>query len=102
MSEMFDIHFNIKWMLFNRDLKNEIWIHILLILKSILFNEYTKQIQQTNDELYQWKLQKKAVYKITQKTQHLAVIITAPQFSDWMKWEPTSVTAARVSIWKQS
>ena len=52
MSEMSDVHFNIKWMLFNRDLKNEIQIYILLVLKSILFNEYIKQMQQTDNELY--------------------------------------------------
>ena len=37
-----------------------------------------------------------------QKTQHSAVTVTAPQSSDWMEWEPTSVAAARASIWKQS
>ena len=51
-SEISDVHFNMKWMLFNRDLKNEIWIHVLLILKNILFDKYIKQMQQTNDELY--------------------------------------------------
>ena len=43
--EMFDIHFGIKWMLFDRDLKNKIQTHVLLVLKSILFDEYTKQVQ---------------------------------------------------------
>ena len=40
-------------MLFNRDLKNEIQIHVLLVLKSISFDEYTKQMQQADNELYQ-------------------------------------------------
>ena len=52
-SKMLDIHFGTKQILFNRDLKNEIQTHILLILKSILFNEYIKQMQQTDNELYQ-------------------------------------------------
>ena len=52
-SEMFDIHLSTKHMLFNRDLKNEIQIHVLLILRNILFNKYVKQIQQADDELYQ-------------------------------------------------
>ena len=80
--EMSDVYFDIKQILFNRDLKNEIQIYILLVLKSILFDEYTKQIQQTNNELYQWKFQRRAVYKETQKTQHSAVTVTAPQSSN--------------------
>ena len=65
--EMSDIHFGMKQMLFNRDLKNEIQTHILLVLKSTSFDEYTKQMQQTDNKLYQWKLQRKAVHKETQK-----------------------------------
>ena len=102
MSEMLDIHFDMKQMLFNRDLKNEIWIYVLLVSRSISFNEYTKQVQQANNELYQWKLQRRAVHEGTQKTQHSAVTVTAPQSSDQMKWEPTSVTAAKASTQKQS
>ena len=102
MSETSDVHFGMKQILFNRNLKNEIWTHILLISKSTPFNEYTKQVQQTDNELYQWKLQKRAVYEITQKTQHLIITVTAPQSSDWMEWEPISVAAAKVSSWKQS
>ena len=52
MSEMFNVHFDIKQILFNKDLKNEIQTHVLLISKSILFNEYTKQMQQADNELY--------------------------------------------------
>ena len=52
-SEMSDIYFGTKQMLFNRNLKNEIQTYILLILKSTLFNEYTKQMQQTDNKLYQ-------------------------------------------------
>ena len=44
MSEISDIYFNTKQILFNRDLKNEIQTYILLILISTLFNEYIKQI----------------------------------------------------------
>ena len=51
-SGMSDVHFNIKQMLFNRDLKNKIQTHILLVLRNTLFNEYTKQMQQTDDKLY--------------------------------------------------
>ena len=50
--EMSDIHFDMKWILFNRGLKDEIQIYILLILRSILFDEYTKQVQQADDKLY--------------------------------------------------
>ena len=50
--KMSDIHFDIKQILFNKNLKNEIQIYILLISKSTLFNEYTKQMQQTDNELY--------------------------------------------------
>ena len=50
--EMSDVHFSTKQILFNRDLKNEIQIYVLLILKSTSFNEYTKQMQQADDELY--------------------------------------------------
>ena len=39
----------------------------------------------------------KTVYKITQKTQHSAVTVTASQFSDQMEWELTSVAAAKAS-----
>ena len=95
---MSNVHFDIKWMLFNRDLKNEIWIYVLLVSKSTLFNEYAKQMQQTNDELYQWKLQRRVVYKVTQKIQHPAVTVIISQFSNWMKWEFTSVTAVKASI----
>ena len=42
ISEMSDIHLDMKCILFNRSLKDEIWIYVLLILKSILFNEYVK------------------------------------------------------------
>ena len=52
MSEMSDIHFGMKQILFNRDLKNEIQTHVLLISKSTLFDEYTKQVQQADNELY--------------------------------------------------
>ena len=52
-SEMSDVHFGMKWMLFNRGLKNEIQTHILLVLKSTPFDEYTKQMQQADNELYQ-------------------------------------------------
>ena len=65
MLEIPDIHLDMKWMLFDRNLKNEIQTHILLILRNTLFDEYTKQMQQTDDELYQWKLQKKAVHEKT-------------------------------------
>ena len=41
-SEMSDIHFGTKQILFNRNLKNEIQTYILLILKNILFDEYIK------------------------------------------------------------
>ena len=51
--EMSDVHFDTKWMLFNRNLKNEIQTHILLILKSISFNKYIKQMQQADNKLYQ-------------------------------------------------
>ena len=51
-----DVHFDMKWILFNRGLKDEIWIHVLLVLRSISFDEYTKQMQQADDELYWWKL----------------------------------------------
>ena len=54
--EMSDVHFDMKQMLFNRDLKNEIQTHVLLVSRSTLFDEYTKQMQQTDNELYQWKL----------------------------------------------
>ena len=101
-SEIPDVHLDMKWMLFNKDLKNEIQIHVLLVLRSISFNEYTKQMQQTDNELYQWKFQRRAVYEKTQKTQHSAVTVTAPQSSDWIKWEFTSVAAAKANTWKQS
>ena len=101
-SEMFNVHFSTKQMLFDRNLKDEIQTHILLILRSISFNKYTKQVQQTDDELYQWKLQRRTVYKVTQKIQHSAATVIISQFSNQMKWEPTSVAAARVSIQKQS
>ena len=52
MSEMLDVHLGTKQMLFNRDLKDEIWTYVLLISKSILFDEYAKQMQQADDELY--------------------------------------------------
>ena len=67
-----------------------------------MFDEYIKQMQQINNELYQWKLQRKAVHRVTQKIQHSAVTVTAPQSSDWMKWELTSVATVKVSTWKQS
>ena len=102
MSEMSDIHFGIKQMLFNRNLKDEIWTHVLLISRSTLFDEYTKQVQQTDNELYWWKLQRRAVHEGTQKTQYSAVTVTVSQSSDQMEWEPTSVTAVRASTWKQS
>ena len=53
ISEISDIHFGTKQMLFNRGLKNEIWIYVLLISRSTLFNEYIKQMQQADNELYQ-------------------------------------------------
>ena len=56
MFEMPDVHFSTKWMLFNRGLKDEIQTHILLIPKSTPFNKYIKQVQQADNELYQWKL----------------------------------------------
>ena len=62
MPEMPDIHLGTKQMLFDRDLKDEIWTHVLLVSRSTLFDEYTKQVQQADDELYQWKLQRRAVY----------------------------------------
>ena len=99
--EMSDVHFNTKQILFNRNLKNEIQTYILLVPRSILFDEYAKQVQQTDNKLYQWKLQRRAVYGVTQKIQHSAVTVTTSQSSDQMEWEPTSVTAARVSTWKQ-
>ena len=99
--EIFDVHFNMKQMLFNKGLKNEIQTHILLVLKSTSFNEYTKQMQQADNELYWWKLQRRAVHRGTQKTQHSVVTVTAPQSSDQIEWEPTNVAAARVSTWKQ-
>ena len=43
--EMSDVYFGTKWMLFNRNLKNEIQTYILLVLRSILFDEYIKQVQ---------------------------------------------------------
>ena len=49
---MSDIHLDTKQMLFNRGLKNEIWIYILLVSKSTLFDKYIKQVQQADDELY--------------------------------------------------
>ena len=67
MFEMPDVHFDTKWILFNKGLKNEIWTYVLLVLKNTLFNEYTKQMQQTDNELYQWNLQRKAVYEGIQK-----------------------------------
>ena len=42
MFRMFDVHFDMKQILFNRNLKNEIWIHVLLVLRSTLFDEYIK------------------------------------------------------------
>ena len=51
-SRMPDVHLSIKCMLFNRGLKDEIQTHVLLISKSTLFDEYVKQMQQANDELY--------------------------------------------------
>ena len=51
-SGMPDIYLDTKQMLFNKDLKNEIQTHILLISRSTPFDEYIKQVQQTDDELY--------------------------------------------------
>ena len=50
--ELSDVHLGTKHILFNRNLKNEIQTYILLILKSTLFNEYVKQMQQADDKLY--------------------------------------------------
>ena len=75
--EMLDVHFDTKQILFNKSLKNEIWTYVLLVSRSILFDEYIKQVQQTDNELYQWKLQRRAVYEGTQKIQHSAVTVTA-------------------------
>ena len=82
MPEMSDVHFGTKQMLFNKNLKNKIWTYILLVSKSTSFNEYTKQMQQADNELYQWKFQRRVVHEGTQKTQHSAVTVTAPQSSD--------------------
>ena len=99
---MLDVHFNTKQMLFNKSLKNKIQTYVLLIPKSTLFNEYTKQMQQADNKLYQWKLQRRAVYEVTQKIQHSAVTVTASQSLNWMEWKSTSVAAAKASTQKQS
>ena len=102
MSEMSDVHLGTKHILFNRGLKNEIQTHVLLVPRSTPFNEYVKQIQQADDELYWWNLQKRTVYSFTQKTQHPTVTVTGPQSSDQMKWESTSIAAAKANTQKQS
>lgn len=51
-SEMPDVHLDMKQMLFNWGLKDEIWTHVLLISRSIPFDEYVKQVQQADNELY--------------------------------------------------
>ena len=101
MPEMPDVHLGTKHMLFNRGLKDEIWTYVLLVSRSTLFDEYVKQVQQVDNELYQWNLQKRTVYSSTQKTQHPTVTVTGPRSSDQMEWEPTSVAAARASTQKE-